>query len=159
MRWRCGRTIAEAHCNRGNALHELKRFEEALASHDRALALRPDYAEAHSNRGNALHELKRFERGAGELRPRARAAAGLMPRRIAIAATCLQDLKRFDEALASYDRALTLRPDPGRGASPIAAMPCKELERFDEALASYDRALVMRPDFADAHFNEACAGC
>ena len=52
---------AEAHSNRGNALHELKRFEDALASYERALTLRPDYAEAHSNRGNALQELKRFE--------------------------------------------------------------------------------------------------
>ena len=42
-------------------LHELKRFEEALASYDRALTVRPDFAEALSNRGNTLHELKRFE--------------------------------------------------------------------------------------------------
>ena len=45
----------------GNALHALKRFDEALASCDRAIAVRPDYVEAHYNRGNALHEMKRFE--------------------------------------------------------------------------------------------------
>ena len=32
--------------NRGITLQELKRFEEALASYERALALRPDHAEA-----------------------------------------------------------------------------------------------------------------
>ena len=32
-----------------------------MASYDRALALRPDYAEALYNRGVTLHELKRFE--------------------------------------------------------------------------------------------------
>ena len=32
----------------------LKRLEEALASYDKALALKPDYAEALNNRGNAL---------------------------------------------------------------------------------------------------------
>ena len=47
--------------NRGNALRELKRFDEALASYDKALALKPDYAEALINRGNALLELKRFD--------------------------------------------------------------------------------------------------
>jgi tetratricopeptide (TPR) repeat protein len=52
---------AEAHSNRGNALQELKRFEEAIASYDCALALRRDLAEAHSNRGNALKELGRFD--------------------------------------------------------------------------------------------------
>jgi tetratricopeptide (TPR) repeat protein len=33
---------ADAHGNRGNALQELKRIDEALASYDRALALKPD---------------------------------------------------------------------------------------------------------------------
>ena len=33
----------------------------ALASYERALALRPDYAEAFSNRGLTLHELKRYD--------------------------------------------------------------------------------------------------
>jgi tetratricopeptide (TPR) repeat protein len=52
---------AEALSNRGNTLHELKRFEEALASYDRALTVWPDYAEALCNRGVTLHELRRFE--------------------------------------------------------------------------------------------------
>ena len=61
-------------------------------------------------------------------------------------------LERFEEALVSYDRALTLRPDfaealLNRGAS------LHELERFDEALASYNRALTLRPNFAEAHNN------
>jgi tetratricopeptide (TPR) repeat protein len=51
---------AEAHSNRGNALQELKRFDEAVASYDRALAQHTHLAEAHSNRGNALRELARF---------------------------------------------------------------------------------------------------
>jgi protein O-GlcNAc transferase len=45
---------AEALSNRGNILQELKRFDDALASYDRALSVRPDYAEALSNRGNTL---------------------------------------------------------------------------------------------------------
>ena len=96
---------AEALNNRGNALQELKRYDEALASYDRALTLRPDYAEALNNRGNALQELKRYRRGAGELRPRALAAAGLcrgaqQSRRHFAGAEAV-----LDEALASYDRA------------------------------------------------------
>jgi tetratricopeptide (TPR) repeat protein len=45
---------AEALCNRGVTLYTLKRFEEALASYDRALTVRPDYAEALCNRGVTL---------------------------------------------------------------------------------------------------------
>src|SRR5947209_13554765 len=52
---------AAAYSNRGNALKDLKRFDEALASFDQAIALKPDYAEAFNNRGIALKELKRFD--------------------------------------------------------------------------------------------------
>ena len=41
---------AEALTNRGITLLELKRFKEALASFDRALKVRPDFAEAHCSR-------------------------------------------------------------------------------------------------------------
>ena len=51
-----------AHCNRGTALGDLKRSEEALASYDQAIALKPDYAEAHYNRGLAMMQLKRPEK-------------------------------------------------------------------------------------------------
>jgi tetratricopeptide (TPR) repeat protein len=52
---------APAHSNMGNALRELGRHEEALASYDHALAIKPDYAEVLSNRGNTLFELRRHE--------------------------------------------------------------------------------------------------
>jgi tetratricopeptide (TPR) repeat protein len=42
---------AEALFNRAVTLQKLRRFEEALASYERALVLRPDYVEALNNRG------------------------------------------------------------------------------------------------------------
>jgi predicted O-linked N-acetylglucosamine transferase (SPINDLY family) len=48
----------------GNVLFELKRYEEALAAHTKAIALAPSYAEAYSNMGNVLFELKRYEEAA-----------------------------------------------------------------------------------------------
>jgi tetratricopeptide (TPR) repeat protein len=39
-------------CNyRGKVLKDLGQYDAAVASYDRAIALRPDYAEAHANRG------------------------------------------------------------------------------------------------------------
>lgn len=35
---------AAAYCNRATALQELKRFDATLASYDKAIALKPDYA-------------------------------------------------------------------------------------------------------------------
>ena len=49
------------HYNRGNALKGLGRYEEALASYDRALALAPDLGPAHHNRGSTYAVLNRNE--------------------------------------------------------------------------------------------------
>ena len=54
---------AEAFVNRGVTLHELKRFDEALASYDRAIALRPDYAQAHFNEAVCRMLTGEFDRG------------------------------------------------------------------------------------------------
>jgi protein O-GlcNAc transferase len=50
--------------NRGFALQDLHRLDEALASYDRALKLKPDYPEALNNRGNLLFSGKRFDEAA-----------------------------------------------------------------------------------------------
>jgi tetratricopeptide (TPR) repeat protein len=65
---------AEALTNQGAALFELKRFEQALANYERALAVRPTDREALDNSGSTIHELKR----------------------------CSEALSRFDRVLAVY---------------------------------------------------------
>ena len=57
----CGRNYAEALSNRGNILLELKRFEEALASYDRAITAPAGLCGGLSSRGVALHEFDRLE--------------------------------------------------------------------------------------------------
>jgi len=57
-----------------------------------------------------------------------------------------------DTALASYRRALALRPDSAEVLS-NRGVTLKELKRFEEALASFDRALKVRPDYAEALSN------
>src|SRR5262249_52711066 len=52
--------------NPGNALTVLKRFDEALASYDKALALKPDYAEAHWNEALLRLLTGDFSRGWGK---------------------------------------------------------------------------------------------
>ena len=144
-------THAVAWISRGNALHALKRFDEALVSCDRALALRPDYAEAYYNRGNSLYEMKRFDEA---LLSYDRA---ISKRPDYIEALCnrgivLNALGRLEEALASYDRALAIRSDYVEALA-NRGVTLHELKRFEAALASYDRALGFRPDYTEAHFN------
>ena len=58
-------------------------------------------------------------------------------------------LKRYDEFIVGYDRALALNANLveawlGRGNALIA------LQRYDEALAAFDKALALKPEFAEA---------
>ena len=55
------------------------------------------------------------------------------------------DLKRFDDALAAYDKALSQKSDLaeawyGRGSA------CVDLKRHDEALVDFARANALKPN-------------
>ena len=131
----------------------LGKKETAVASFDRALKVRPDYAEALSNRGLTLHELKRFDEALTSFDD----ALKVRPDYAEALSNCgltLHELKRFDEALASFDQALKARPDFAEALS-NRGLTLKELKRFEEALASFDRAVKVRPDFAKAQVNDA----
>src|SRR6476661_11116119 len=60
---------------RSNCRRRVKRNDDALASYDRALAIKPDYAEALNNKGNLLIRRDRWQeaedvcRKAAVLRP------------------------------------------------------------------------------------------
>jgi Tetratricopeptide repeat/Glycosyltransferase family 9 (heptosyltransferase) len=88
----------------------LKRLEEALASYDRALAVRPDYVEALGNRGNILAALKRFDE-AFESYERTLALRPDYVLALSNYGFALHTQHRFDEALVSFARAVAIRPD------------------------------------------------
>jgi tetratricopeptide (TPR) repeat protein len=99
-----------AYSNRGLVLSNLLRYEDALASCDRAIALRPDDAKAHANRGLVLSRLQRhadalasYDRAIALHPDQAKALAGR--------SVILADLHRHAEAQASLDRAIALSPD------------------------------------------------
>jgi len=91
-------------------LQDLNRLDEAVASYDRAIAIKSDYADAYSNRGNALKGLKLLKE-----------AIDCYDRAIAInpnhadayynRGIALQEQKRYEDAIASYDQAININPD------------------------------------------------
>jgi predicted O-linked N-acetylglucosamine transferase (SPINDLY family) len=141
--------------NRGVALRNLKRSEEALDSQDRALRIKPDYAEAHCSRGNALRDLKRAEEALDSydraLSIRPDYAEALLNR-----GNALRDQRRLEEAVASYDRLLKVQPDHV-GALNNRGSVLRDLMRAEEAVASYERALRIKPDYAEALSNRGNA--
>jgi predicted O-linked N-acetylglucosamine transferase (SPINDLY family) len=147
--------FAETFSNRGNALQELKRFEEALASCDRAIALDPGYVGAWINRGIALGELRRFDQALASYNQ----AITLAPDHAAAfynRGNALKEIMRFDEALADYDRAIALKSDYAN-AFHGRAVAIAELGHYDQALVNYNQAIALKPDYADAFHGRGIA--
>jgi Tfp pilus assembly protein PilF len=121
--------------NRGNALHELKRFDEALASYDRALALRPDYAEALYNLGDTLrergdlHAALAHHRRALSLKPDLADAYNRM-------GNVLEELGQLQEAQSAYLEALRL--DPNSAAAYVNLAIAKTFKPGDAHLAAME---------------------
>jgi len=54
-------------------------------------------------------------------------------------------IKRYNDALASYDHAITLKPNCAELYNNRGILLAK-LRRFNEALASYNQAIALNPD-------------
>ena len=86
--------IIKANPDLSDALHllavvqsSLGKKESALASYDRALAVRPHYAEVHYNRGNTLKELTRFEEAVASDQSARSSCGQTLPRHTTIVAS------------------------------------------------------------------------
>src|SRR5262249_9688737 len=137
--------FAEIHLNRGNSLARLGRCEEALASYDRALAIRPDMPEAEFARGVVFRDQMRFEEAARcfdraiELN-RNDAVWGLYHM---YRAEVLNQLGRFTEAFADVERCLRFAPDDDEvlfGVSLIELLHGRWLEGW----AKYERRIPLK---------------
>jgi tetratricopeptide (TPR) repeat protein len=60
--------------------------------------------------------------------------------------------KEYEEAIASYDKALEFKPDDHQ-AWYNRGIALDDLGRYEEAIASFDRALRLNPD---DYYNKAC---
>ncbi len=114
---------AEALNNRGNALFELGRHEDALASYDQALALQPDYADALVNRGQCLVKLgSRDEALASFERALANQIRGMSLRLRSAVISCATASNRRKRSTAMTARLPCWRPTPK--PMPIAVSCC-----------------------------------
>jgi hypothetical protein len=96
--------------NRGNSLQQIKRFDAALSSYDKALAIKPDHIEALTNRGLVLYESNRLDE-----------AIASYDKVLALNPDCIEAyinrgnalsrLNHVDEAIACHDQAIALQPD------------------------------------------------
>ncbi|HKD22911.1 MAG TPA: tetratricopeptide repeat protein [Rhizomicrobium sp.] len=136
-------------------LHRGGATAEAERLYHEVLALDPAYI-------GALHQLAGLALEAG----RALEGAEFIGRAIALNPEVAQThanlgfalslLKRFDEALSSYDRAIVLNPAFAE-AHYSRGVVLSELGRHEDAVASYDNAVRLKNDYAQAYVNRGIA--
>ncbi len=125
-----------------------ERLRQAREAADRALEIDPDLPTGHLALGTYYHAVRDLDLALEELEIAERGLPGsgyVLSRRGLI----LKRQGRWDEALASQERALALSPrEPGLlfqlGVTYIS------LRRYEEAESYLDRALALQPDFVEA---------
>lgn len=139
---------AEAYWGRCYSLNSLQQPQEAIASCNQALALKPNYPEALWSKGNALDQeqrpadsLKLYEQ-ATALKPDFAEAWNNL-------GVALLNVGRASEAVVALDKATALKPDfaeawANRGAA------LWQIGRVRLAIASMDKALQIDPNNKDA---------
>ncbi|MFW6358694.1 MAG: tetratricopeptide repeat protein [Chroococcales cyanobacterium] len=144
---------------RGNALTGQNKYEEALVSFQRAIAINSNYSEPWSNRVVPLWRLGRFD---DALASSERAIA--LDSNSSLAwynyGRILTTQERYDDAVAAYKRAIegsasfTQQP-------PLAEIWINQsavlvrLERYQEALTAANNAIAMNPESAKGWYNKA----
>lgn len=138
---------------KGQALFEDNRIDEAFRLFNGAISLDPDYAEAYIVKAEAHMGMMEMEEAQECIRtylkfdPDSERACG-----------DLMDIHyesgEFGESLACCDKLIAARSsDPYLFA--IKAYLLSHLDRVDESLQYYDRALALKPDFYDACCDKA----
>jgi tetratricopeptide (TPR) repeat protein len=151
---------AERWHNKGNALYNLGRNEEAIKAYEKAIEIKPDFNMVHlawNNKGNAFsnlgrHEeaLKAFEK-AIEIKPDYHHAwynKGV----------ALYNFGRPEEALKALEKAIEIKPDYHliHQAWTNKGVALYDLGRPEEALKAYEKAIEINPDYHLTWYNLAC---
>jgi tetratricopeptide (TPR) repeat protein len=141
--------VAAAHRHLGNALRDLGRFEEAIASYAHAIECRPDFKEAYVNRAMTLLLLRRPAEALADL-DRAVALGADDAQVLLYRGSALIDLRRPADAAVCCERAMKLNPDlPDAYVNHGIALYL--LGSFEAAAADCERALRLKADHAGAH--------
>jgi len=135
--------------NLGIALHELKKFDEAILNFGHAIKLDPNYVNAYNGLACSLKELKHFEDAiacfdqAIKLNPSYAEAynnIGLVQ----------YELREYGAAIHNYEKAIIIKPDYfeayyNKGIAQIG------LKQFDASIHNFNQALNIKSDFAKAY--------
>src|SRR6266516_2122385 len=129
---------ADAYISKADALHSLRRYEEALAAYEQAICFNPDNIHAYKGKADALHSLQHYKEALAAYEQ----AIRLDPDNIHTykgKADALHSLQHYKEALAAYEQVIHLDSNYAY-AYKSKGDTLNNMERHQEALVAYEQA-------------------
>jgi serine/threonine-protein kinase len=142
--------LAGGHINRGNALKNEGKLDEAIAEYREAIRLKPDDAQSFCELAHALRRAGRMDEAAAA----ARAAIRLNPDYFwghQLLAWALLGKEDWDGAAAGYREALRLKPDSSAAHRELGEALRRKGDP-DAAIAEYRELVRLTPNDGVAHF-------
>ncbi|MTJ21125.1 MULTISPECIES: serine/threonine-protein kinase [Dolichospermum] len=141
--------------NQGNTLIQLQRYQEALATYEKAVDIKPDYPQALYGQGKALFQLKKYQESliaydqAIQIQPNYLEAwtnRGFV----------LVRLKRYSEAIATVDKALQLKNDDPQIWQLKGDIFIK-ISQYNDAIKAYEQAINFQADNPELWYKKGLA--
>ncbi|MEO1148295.1 MAG: tetratricopeptide repeat protein, partial [Cyanobacteria bacterium J06638_22] len=132
------------HNNLGIVYRDMKRYEEAIAAYEKAIALDETYATPHNNLGIVYRDMKRYEE-----------AIAAYEKTIALDETnayphnelgdVYRDMKRYEEAIAAYKKVGELEPNSAYSKTEIGLTYALQ-NQLDDAHSAWKDAFSLFED-------------
>jgi tetratricopeptide (TPR) repeat protein len=141
--------------NQGNTLIQLQRYQEALATYEKAIDIKSDYPQALYGKGKALFQLKKYQESliaydqAIQIQPNYLEAwtnRGFV----------LVRLKRYSEAIATVDKALQLKNDEPQVWQLKGDIFIK-ISQYNDAIKAYEQAINFQADNPELWYKKGLA--
>jgi CHAT domain-containing protein/lipoprotein NlpI len=131
--------------NQGNALANSGQYEEAIASLNQAIKIKPDSHEALHDRGVVLSKLGKYEEAIISYDQAVEIKSDLYETWYD-RGVVLGILGRYDEAIASYNRAIEIKPELHEALRQKGIILCDWFRHYKQALDCFDRVIKIKPD-------------
>ena len=141
--------------NQGNTLIQLQRYEEALATYEKAIDIKPDYPQALSGQGKALFQLKKYQESLTAYDK----AIQIQPNYLEAWTNrgfVLVRLKRYSEAIATVDKALQLKNDDPKIWQLKGDIFIKN-NQYNDAVKAYEQGINFQADNPELWYKKGTA--
>jgi len=146
---------ARPYNNRGDALVDQKKFEEAFNDFNKAIELVPNYAMAYYNRGNLYHKEKKYDQAIADFNSAIRYRPEF-DRAFNNRGSVFKEINRLDEALADFDQAIAINRHYHMAYNNRGSVYILQ-KQYQRAIEDLNQAITLKHDFAEAFGNRGIA--